>query len=544
MCLAAPPWESAANPPKGHRPNRSFMEAAVCDGETGSKRRQAHATRGALPRASSFLALFLALFILPGCVDESIVFQERQLFEQPPDQTFNFLGYFDEAEKLTTCGNCHVGQQAGWENTAHAHAWETLQASPGAQALCEPCHSVNENGNALDEPAGYNLVQDDRYHDVQCESCHGSGFEHVQNPDATQPLASALVGADLTNGCGDCHSGAHHPFVDEWEQSPHAQLVDFAAANDECAPCHRGQGVLVAWGENSNYLEKDSDEYFPQTCIVCHDPHDATNEHQLRFPVETASIEEHLCARCHNRRTAPDPSSTHGLEPHSPESALLVGDAGWFPPGAQIDQGEIRGTHGSERNPALCATCHVSSFEVTDPDTGDHVFSATGHLFRPIPCLDAQGIPLPFVNDCEISTTARTFAACTEAGCHGDATAAFSALSTRVADIQDEADKLLAQLEKVDPLLEEVGGEIDPEDPTFTVAEGAFFNYHLATFGNETFGTNTVVGSSVHNPFLVKALLVASQQAVFDKYGFAPAPGVTSAQLTAKLQAVINSVPK
>jgi hypothetical protein len=77
----------------------------------------------------------------------------------------------------------------------------------------------------------------------------------------------------------------------------------------------------------------------------------------------------------------------------------------------------------------------------------------------------------------------------------------------------------------VDPNLEAAGGVIDDTDPTFTIAEGALFNYNLATFGNADFGTNTVVGSSVHNPFLVEALLTASIDVVEEEYGVVAASG-------------------
>lgn len=517
--------------------------------------RSTHSTVAALrPRSHLAFAGALSLVSLfailtTGCTDERIVFKERELFEQPPDSVNNFLGYFDTQTKLTVCGNCHVGQHASWEATGHADAWNSLQASGGAQAFCEGCHAISELGNDVTVPAGVNLVRDERYYDVQCETCHGPGLTHVENPDASQPLARLAV--DSTVACGECHQGTHHPFVEEWAQSPHASpFGEFfpggcavgacAAARPECQACHRGQGVLEAWGERADYIEKGSAEHLPITCGVCHDPHDATNEGQLRFPVATTSIEEHLCARCHNRRTAPDPTSSHGLEPHAPEADLLVGDAGWFPPGATINQGEIRGTHGSGRNAKLCATCHVSGFTVTDAVTGDFVFSATGHLFRPIPCLDAEGKPLPFENGCELSTTARSFASCTDAACHGDEQAAFSALTAATTRIQLRADELLSQLVQVDPNLEDAGGEIDPNEPTFTVAEGAFFNYNLATFGSQLFGTNTVVGSSVHNPFLVEALLIASIQAVIDQYGISPSTVDLATNWRVELQAVLR----
>ncbi len=470
------------------------------------------------------------------CEDETIVEVERPFFEDPPALAAGFLGYDEEEAKLTVCGNCHVGQQAAWEETHHADAYATLEDSGHAQDFCRVCHTVGPNGNPTEGDVGWVATQDSRYHDVQCEACHGPGEAHASNPDATQPLAQATVGVDLDSGCGECHSGTHHGFVDEWAVSPHAQVVGFAAAREECAGCHRGQATIVRFGENADYIEKFSPDPLPVVCVVCHDPHDATNEHQLRFPANTTSIETHLCAQCHNRRTVPDPNSSHGLEPHSPESALLVGDAGWFPPDAQIDQGQIRGTHGSEANPELCATCHLAAFEVDDAATGDFVFNATGHLFRPIPCLDAAGVPEPFEVGCDLSPATRSFAACATGACHGDEQAAFSALEAATTRIQRFADELHELLEEVDPNGEDPGGEIDPTNPTFTVAEGAFFNYHLAIFGDADFGTNTVVGSTTHNPFLLEALLIGSIDAVEEEYGVMNNLGVVD--WDAELQAI------
>lgn len=472
-----------------------------------------------------FRSLILAFFLVAfatymGCTDEKVIFGERPFFEDPPAGAAGFLGYDEADAKLTVCGNCHIGQQSEWEFTAHVDAWEGLQASGHAQAFCEGCHTVGQLGNATSSEGGWETTGDPRYHDVQCESCHGPGQTHVSNPDASQPQASLAVGPDLANGCAECHTGTHHPFAEEWSQSRHSQVIGFAATRPECASCHRGQGTLKAWGVNDNYIEKESADHLPVACGVCHDPHDATNEGQLRFPVVTTSVEEHLCARCHDRRTAPDPNSSHGLAPHAPESALLVGDAGWFPPNAEIDQGEIRGSHGSEANEELCATCHVNSFTVTDQETGQFLFNATGHLFTAIPCVDAQGIPTP--GDCDLSTAARSFDGCTGGGCHGDAQAAFSALSTASTRIRDRANTLLELLEQVDANLEGAGGEIDATNPTFTVAEGAFFNLNMANFGGEEGEEATqksVVGSSTHNPFLVEALLVASIAEVEDVYG-------------------------
>src|SRR5678816_2803210 len=117
----------------------------------------------------------LLLFSLGACVDEKIVYRDGPNFTTPPAAAANFVGYQDEATKKTVCGACHAGQQAKWELTRHADAWATLQANPGKQALCEGCHTVSENGNVANESVGYTAAPDARYHDVQCESCHGAG---------------------------------------------------------------------------------------------------------------------------------------------------------------------------------------------------------------------------------------------------------------------------------------------------------------------------------------------------------------------------------
>ena len=481
-----------------------------------------------------FLSI-LAVYQFMACDVRDVVEVERPLFDDPPALAGGFLGYDEQDQKQTACGNCHVDTQSTWETTAHADAWETLQASGHAAEFCENCHAVGANGN--DGDGGWEPTSDERYHDVQCESCHGPGQAHAENPEAIQPIAAMSLG-DLdglanAQSCAECHQGTHHPFAEEWAQSKHSEVVGFAAGREGCESCHRGQGRLEAWGVTSRYAERDSPDHMAITCAVCHDPHDGTNIGQLRRPVVTTSIENNLCASCHNRRTVPDPNSSHGLEPHAPETALLLGDAGWFPPGVDLNQGQIVGTHGSDANAALCATCHVNKFTVSDEATGEFVFNATGHLFTSIPCVDETGKPT--TGDCEVSATARSFDGCATSGCHASADGAAAVLVAKAADIKARADELHALLDQVDPNGEDAGGEIDPTDPTFTTAEGALFNYHLAEFGGDVYGSTT------HNPWLVEALLIASIDAVQSEYSVTGQS--TSAELKAELAELVDAVP-
>jgi predicted CXXCH cytochrome family protein len=227
---------------------------------------------------------------------------------------------------------------------------------------------------------------------------------------------------------------------------------------------------LAAFGVTADYLEKDQEEAIPITCAVCHDPHDATNEHQLRFPIDVPNEDLNLCMKCHHKRAVPDPNSSRG--PHSPQGPLLLGEAGWRPPNFLSPSDTIVATHGTAANPGLCAGCHVNSYEVTDPDSGDHVFSVTGHSFKATPCLDAQGVPLP-TTDCPIAE--RTFVACSGGACHGTPAVARGLLTTvtlRLDRLSDELDVLLALVP---------ASEFETGDNLTTTGEGAKFNLDLAT---------------------------------------------------------------
>jgi len=511
--------------------------------------------RGLHPNARRawLAAAGLAMLLGGACTDEDIVFRDREPFNPPPDEAAGFLGYYTTADKQTTCGNCHADKQIAWVTTAHADAWATLQNSGSAEAACEGCHSVSENGNVVTGAAGHNAVPDSSYQDVQCESCHGPGNNHVMDPKATHPLASILADPAATNGCGECHSGTHQPFVEQWADSRHA-ATSSATERAGCSDCHGGrQALLAQFGQTADYLEKgDASATIPIVCVVCHDPHGGPYDAQLRAPIDVGS-RSNLCIKCHNRITVPT-ATTHG--PHAAQGPLVLGqNIGWWPPGFEWLEG-LTASHGNPSvNPRLCATCHVEMFEVTDAATGDFVFQSVGHRFEAIPCVDADGIPVP--GPCALNQ--RTFSAC--ATCHGSAATARNVYI----GFQNTLNPLLDQIwtdtngdRHVDPaptdggLLASIvaqrgGKELDVSDTLFTFAEGVLWNAMLAwTDGRPIFSEGYVVvapgdtvefsahptsGNGVHNPAFLENLLKASIQAASDYYSI-PVPAGLDLTLT------------
>src|SRR5262245_46218634 len=513
----------------------------------------------------------LVAVMLQGCTDEEIVCRDKPLFNPPPDSLNGFLGYFTVSTKTTTCGNCHVGVQADWAQTAHASAWSDLQNSGHASASCNKCHTVSELGNAVGHPAGYSTVPDTAYHDVQCESCHGPGFTHVETPtiEANHPLAHFHVDTGVVASCAGCHTGTHTPYVEQWKESGHGSGPGFANAgtNPSCMPCHEGRTAMtIKFGVHTRYVEQGSATPERINCITCHSPHGSPYESQLRAPLSTPTRDQ-LCVTCHSRSGTPPWSVASGTGtsrgPHGAQGLLVLGEnVGWIPPGFIYDTSQMASSHGTAANPRLCATCHVVRQTVTDNVTGAFQFQSVGHTFDAIMCKNTAGLPTP-CDDVPDTTAAgasgHDFTACSNSTCHiGGPNVAKLAYQTLKSELNSYLDQIwtdnngngiidsfpvdggqMARL--ITPALRPGAIAADSAPLNFktnqtTVAKGTLWNAALAatedrriflsgkSLGNP-FSSHASAGNGVHNPFMLKALLVASIDATKAAYGL-PSPPV------------------
>lgn len=222
---------------------------------------------------------------------------------------------------------------------------------------------------------------------------------------------------------------------------------------------------------------------------------------------------------------------------------MLLGDAGYKPAGFDPDIQAVATTHGSERNPRLCAGCHVNKYTVSDPQTGNVTFQSVGHLFLPVPCLDVEGKPSTD-KSCPHNATARTWGACTNSGCHANASAAASAFNLS----RQRMDQLTKAIwddkngnDEIDPSPTDGGllsntsvipisgpsNQYVTSDQAITPAEGARFNVRMLREG----GADGSFG--VHNPFLAEALLRADIDELEATYSGLPVVG-------GNVQAIMN----
>lgn len=105
------------------------------------------------------------------------------------------------------CSNCHMEERAVWDKTRHALAYGTLVKGHKEYNLdCVSCHVTG-----YEKPGGSTVTFVEKLSNVQCEVCHGPGSLHAENP-ANKELIRALPDRGLC--AGSCH---HPPHVGaEW----------------------------------------------------------------------------------------------------------------------------------------------------------------------------------------------------------------------------------------------------------------------------------------------------------------------------------------
>ena len=258
-----------------------------------------------------------------------------------------------------TCQSCHATEYAEWNETNHARVFDPSAAfyqafiARGAPNSCQTCHTIGYNKTAI---GGYDpsLPWNSSYNlprlGIQCENCHGP--DTMSRPAGQQYNTSSDV-------CAQCHSGSRRPQYTEWQSSLHAQSPPAFVRNLACATCHEAKvaGDYLSTGQEPTALP--ANPRWQLTCSTCHDPHDATNEFQLRKPVQE------LCAACHT-----DEGAQPGDAVHHPQAEMRNG-AGAVPvPGSQA------------MSAVYCVECHMYNYayngSLTPPAT-------MGHSFEPKP---------------------------------------------------------------------------------------------------------------------------------------------------------------
>jgi len=275
----------------------------------------------------------------------------------------------------STCQSCHSATYTTWSETHHAEAIESVSGTE----YCNACHTTGYDATTDNGGFDDNRVSD--LHGVQCESCHGAGSAHVASMDAAD--ISLTVSETV---CQECHGSDHTTFWADWAGSGHATVTNGypGASRAGCSQCHSGNGFIdFADGNSAGAYTEDVIDI---NCVACHDPHNATNKHQIR-KADSATLPDDtivtvgglgiLCQNCHTgRRSASDIvdqvttgsghfGAHHGNQGSMLHQAVVVKDVA--PAGFVWSNSNHRLIEDS------CATCHLHGEEGVK----------TGHAFEP-----------------------------------------------------------------------------------------------------------------------------------------------------------------
>jgi len=104
------------------------------------------------------------------------------------------------------CASCHTAAYLWWKGSAHGHAYDSLrQRNAEYNFDCIGCHVTG-----FEKPGGSSLSRVEPLEDVGCESCHGPGSLHIEDPrDHRLPEQPPL------HSCSTCHDEAHSPEFSE-----------------------------------------------------------------------------------------------------------------------------------------------------------------------------------------------------------------------------------------------------------------------------------------------------------------------------------------
>jgi hypothetical protein len=116
------------------------------------------------------------------------------------------------------CAACHVEEYQIWEKTGHAHAMAALERkNQQFDNECVKCHVVGF------EKGGFQtLAKTPQLANVQCESCHGAGKEHIAKP------AKGFGVMKTPTGCVQCHTVENSPdfnFTTYWPKIQHGKAI-------------------------------------------------------------------------------------------------------------------------------------------------------------------------------------------------------------------------------------------------------------------------------------------------------------------------------
>jgi DmsE family decaheme c-type cytochrome len=226
------------------------------------------------------------------------------------------------------------------------------QAGYVGSEVCATCHTGYDTSIAGSK---HGLVRDPRTPAAAqgCETCHGPGEAHAQDPAKVKPNQFSKMSARAVNDtCTTCHNRGPHAL---WQGSQHesrnvscvtchsvhqpkSEKAQLKAVNQQgqCVTCHRDK---VAKLDRSGHMPVREGK---MECSSCHNPHGSTNVRLLKVGTNV----NESCTSCHAEKRGP----------YLFEHASITGDGCTTchdPHGSSNDRMLVA------KLPFLCQRCHI-----------------------------------------------------------------------------------------------------------------------------------------------------------------------------------------
>jgi hypothetical protein len=446
---------------------------------------------------------------------------------------------------VQTCAGCHDGNfpnvpniYSTFTNTEHASfftlAIDGLESSH-YNASCISCHTVGYDTNSFAVNGGFDDYatllnwhfpavltngnwaampsQLQGLANIQCENCHGPGSQHVYSQGVTGNTNAISVNY-MAGDCSQCHDEVPtHYYSAEWNNSAHANMTRIPSGSPSriaCVRCHTAPGFINYvnnLGSPAPYATNYNFEAV--TCQACHDPHDASNPHQLRtstvVPLADGTVVTNagaggFCFNCHTSRNG---SVTNSVLSYPAGLATWNGGSSFGPhdsPQADMLEGVNGYTYGQIMPVSphanvvtnTCVGCHMQTIASTDP-----AFTLAGGHTTKMSYTNSMGVLTPVTAVC--------------AQCHGNITTFNFPVADYDGDgvvegVQTEVQNLL---NKLSTLVPNASGVVDGKVQTSLSVTTKWPAKYLQAAYNWQFVSND--GSlGVHNLAYTVALLKAS----------------------------------
>jgi hypothetical protein len=293
--------------------------------------------------------------------------------------------------------------------------------------------AVLTNGNWAAMPQGLKNVAN-----ITCENCHGPGSQHLYSQGITGNTNAITVSYNA-GACAQCHdSVTGHIKSAEWNNSLHAapSSTPTGITRPACVRCHTGPGFIgwakaggmdlqvqyptnIIWADyfstnivayNTNSPTYTTPQTPPNTtyeainCQTCHDPHNASNPHELRKQlsvtlsdgtVVTNAGAGGFCMECHNSRNGSVAFMMQQYPKNQPNWITGVAFGTHDSPQADMLEGVNAITYGKAIANAphknvvadTCAGCHMQAVSPTIVVNGvtnanPAFLQAGGHTFK------------------------------------------------------------------------------------------------------------------------------------------------------------------